>query len=114
MMSVEQSVEWELVGKTEVLWEKLPQYHFVHHKSHITWPLLEPGPPLWKPATNFLSYDTAFHQGLGNMLYTESVPGRKVNILGDHSIVVLSKILHTVANTGIYRSSDKGGKVYLI
>jgi hypothetical protein len=24
---------------------KLPQYHFVRHKSHITLPELEPGPP---------------------------------------------------------------------
>jgi hypothetical protein len=48
MMSVEQSVEWELVGETEVLGENLPQCHFVHHKSHMAWPGLEPGPPLWE------------------------------------------------------------------
>jgi hypothetical protein len=46
MMSVEQSVESELVGETEVLGEKLP--HFVHHKSHITLPGLEVGPPQWE------------------------------------------------------------------
>jgi hypothetical protein len=33
MMSVEQSVEWELVGETEVLGKNLPQCHFVHHNS---------------------------------------------------------------------------------
>jgi hypothetical protein len=31
-MSVEQSVEWELAGDTEVIGENLPQ-----HKSHLTW-----------------------------------------------------------------------------
>jgi hypothetical protein len=43
-MSVEQKVEWELAGETEVLGENLPQCHFVHHKFHMTWPGLEPGP----------------------------------------------------------------------
>jgi hypothetical protein len=31
-MSVEQSVEWDLAGETEVLGENLPQCHFVNHK----------------------------------------------------------------------------------
>jgi hypothetical protein len=48
MMSVEQSVEWELAGETEVLGENLPQCHFVPQKSHMTWPGLEPGPPRWE------------------------------------------------------------------
>jgi hypothetical protein len=49
-MSLEQSVECELAGETEVLEGNLPQYHFVHHKSHMTLPGLEPGdqpPELW-------------------------------------------------------------------
>jgi hypothetical protein len=44
MMSVEQSMEWELAGETEVLGENLP--HFIHHKFHMTWPMLEPWSPM--------------------------------------------------------------------
>jgi hypothetical protein len=36
MMIVEQSVECEFAGETEVFRENLPQCHFVHHKSHMT------------------------------------------------------------------------------
>jgi hypothetical protein len=43
MKNVEQSVEWELAGETEVLEIIFPQCHFVHHKSHMTWPGLEAG-----------------------------------------------------------------------
>jgi hypothetical protein len=45
MMIVEQSVEWEFAGETEALGENVPQCHFIHHKSHMTWPALQPGPP---------------------------------------------------------------------
>jgi hypothetical protein len=41
-MIVEQLVEWRLAGETEALGENLPQRHFVHHKSHMTRPGLEP------------------------------------------------------------------------
>jgi hypothetical protein len=43
-MSVEQSVEC-LTEEAEVLGENLSQCRFVHHKSHMAWPGLEPGPP---------------------------------------------------------------------
>jgi hypothetical protein len=46
-MSVEQSVEC-LAGKTEVFEENLLQFLFVHHKSHMTSPGLEPGLPWWE------------------------------------------------------------------
>jgi hypothetical protein len=49
-MNVEKSVEWELAEEMEVLRENLPQHHFVHHKSHMTWTGLELGPPLWEAA----------------------------------------------------------------
>jgi hypothetical protein len=36
MMIVEQSVECELAGETEILGENLSQCHFDHHKAHMT------------------------------------------------------------------------------
>jgi hypothetical protein len=36
MMTVEQSVEFELAGKAEVLGENLSQCHFIHHESNMT------------------------------------------------------------------------------
>jgi hypothetical protein len=47
MMNVEHSVEWELAGETEVLGENLPQRHFVHQETHMTWAGLESWPPRW-------------------------------------------------------------------
>jgi hypothetical protein len=43
----------EIVGmkigrETEVLWENLPQRHFVHHRSHLTTAEFEPGSPPWE------------------------------------------------------------------
>jgi hypothetical protein len=35
----------QLAGETEALGENLSQHHFLHHKSHITRPGLETGPP---------------------------------------------------------------------
>jgi hypothetical protein len=46
IMMMEKLVEW-FAGETEVLWENLPQCHFVHHKPHML-PGREPGPPRWE------------------------------------------------------------------
>jgi hypothetical protein len=60
IMRVGNLVEWWVAGETEVLGENLPQCHFVHHKFHMTWPGTNPGRRGGKPATNRLSYGTAF------------------------------------------------------
>jgi hypothetical protein len=47
-------------GKPKYSEKTCHQRHFVRHKSHMTRPRFEPGPPRWvKPATNRLSYGTA-------------------------------------------------------
>jgi hypothetical protein len=43
MMSVEQSVESELAGETDVLGDNLPLY-----PPEISHDLIEPGPPRWE------------------------------------------------------------------
>jgi hypothetical protein len=58
-MSMEYFVDRELTGETEVLVGNLPQCHFSHHKSHMSWPEKELGPPRWEVATKSLSYYTA-------------------------------------------------------
>jgi hypothetical protein len=44
-MIVEKQMKCRLAGETKLLGENLPQRYFVHHKSHMTRPGFEPGPP---------------------------------------------------------------------
>jgi hypothetical protein len=36
-MNVEHLVGWELAEENEVLRDNPLQFHFIHHKSHMTW-----------------------------------------------------------------------------
>jgi hypothetical protein len=47
IVRMENLVEWMAV-ETEVLGGNLPRCHFVHHRSHLTRPGIEPGPPRWE------------------------------------------------------------------
>jgi hypothetical protein len=35
-------------GKPKYSGKNLSQCHFVHNKSHMDWPGIEPGPPQWE------------------------------------------------------------------
>jgi hypothetical protein len=41
-------VDWELAGENEVPEENQSECRFSRHKSHMTWPRIEPGVPRWE------------------------------------------------------------------
>jgi hypothetical protein len=63
IVNVEQSVEWELAGKTEVLGEKTcPSATFSSTNPPRPNPGSNPGRRSGKPATNRLSYGAAYEK----------------------------------------------------
>jgi hypothetical protein len=84
MMIVEQLLEWELVGETEELGENLPQCHFVHQKSHMAWPGLEPGPQRSEALRLLLSLEDLQITGYLKICRRENVISHKFTITYDY------------------------------
>jgi hypothetical protein len=43
------AIGWMRIGRgNRSTWRKAVPVHFVHRKSHMTWPDHEPGTPLWE------------------------------------------------------------------
>lgn len=51
IMNLEQLVEWELKGRTEVLKENPLHCHLVHHKSNIIWSEMKPVLGEWEASS---------------------------------------------------------------
>jgi hypothetical protein len=67
-MNVKQLVERKLEKEAKGVGWNVSQCNFVHHKSRMTWPGIEPGSSDEKPATNLVSYGTA-HDHLTKMRF---------------------------------------------
>jgi hypothetical protein len=60
LVVVEQLMEWELAGETEVLGLTPPHCHLAYNKSHLIWSEIEPGLPLWDVTASCLCMLTCF------------------------------------------------------
>jgi hypothetical protein len=88
-MNVEQSVELELAGETEVLGENLLQCHFGNHKSHINGLGSNPGRRGGNPATNRLNYVTAKWDNIKNFRQNTALNCKQK--LTFHNFVAINK-----------------------
>jgi hypothetical protein len=61
IMRMDNLMEWWLAGETEVLGENLPQCHFVHHRTYMTWPVANPDRRGGKPAMARPTYPAYKH-----------------------------------------------------
>jgi hypothetical protein len=86
-MHVEQSVEWEPAGETEILGDNLPQCQISLHKIHITWHGLEPGPLRWEAGDQA----PELFQGLCSKTEREALFNKLQIVDQDTALVFLSK-----------------------
>lgn len=79
MMTLKQSVECGLAGKAEVLRENLPQFQFVHHKSHVALPGSNLDCRSENPVTTHLGDGIAYYHQV-----QEPVPETWIKIFAKH------------------------------
>jgi hypothetical protein len=127
--------------KNTIAWYSAAQARTAPLPKEMTISFFQPKLCVPPAPTRFNHLSWSIRTDCNNRLFTQGDPGGKVSILGGHSIghskqnemypipngfrdraisLQISKIvdngeiLRTVANTGIYCSSDKVGTVYLI
>jgi hypothetical protein len=119
MMNVEQSAECELAGETKILGENLPQCHFGHHKSQMTWPGLEP----WaNNITHSVIYKPSWEVDNSLSCSTQNIPSmyetrRLITVFrGPHDWAPswASWMRSTSSHIIYWRDSVAGGRVFVI